>query len=46
MTLMLDSIIHMPSAMVKITGSMLGIETRTTPNMIDSKPDITPKNGV
>ena len=45
-TLMLDNIIHIPNAIVKITGNMLGIETRTTPNMIDSKPDITPKNGV
>ena len=45
MTLMLDSIIHMPSAMVKITGSMLGIEMRITPSIIDSSPDIMPKNG-
>ena len=45
-TLMLDNIIHIPNAIVKITGNMLGIETRTTPSIIDNNPDITPKNGV
>ena len=46
MMLMLDRIIQMPSAMVKMVDNAFGIATRIMPTIIDKIPDIMPWNGM
>ena len=46
MTLMLDRIIQIPSAIVKIVARTFGMASIMIPTMIDKIPDIMPWNGI